>query len=291
MTKHMRHTLRNSDGFTLIEALIGVVIFSFIMIATYSIFNTSKDIQTAAMDLSDAQQNARIGLDTIERDVRLAGFGIEPTVQTPILVASEYRITFVRDDNGNGAVDLGETVTYFLDPQTSTFTVSVTPNPKDMVIRRTVSDAYNPTAAPISGYGDVVASGITQQTDEDGSLDVPLFRYLDAAGVSLIDVDADDPYSSDYGNTVADSTALGRPVGGTNDVRIAFIEITIVTESEAKDRFQDDYERVTLSTAVSPRNLPITLAVASSNTFIPSLGGSGGGEDESVPEDKKDKDK
>jgi type II secretory pathway pseudopilin PulG len=292
MKRQLRRVMASKAGFTLVEALVGVVIFSFLMIATYSIFSTSKDIQTAGMDLSDAQQNARISLDTIEREIRLAGFGIDKTVELPILVASEYRITFVKDEDGDGAVDLGETITYFLDPYTNDFIVSVTPNPKDMVIRRVASSNSNPNADPISGYGDIVASGITQQTDEDGELDVPLFTYLDASGASLIDADADDPYSSAFGSTISDSTVLGRPVGGNNDVQIASVEITIVTESEAKDNFQDKYERVTLSTAITPRNLPLALTVASSNTFIPSqhVDDEGAGE-EDPPDDGDEKEK
>ncbi len=266
--------LGRRDGFTLVEMLIATVLFSFVMAATFSIFNTSQDIQSAGMDLSEAQQNARITLGGLERELKLAGFGIDPTVQVPILVASEYRITFVRDRNGNGVVDLGETITYYLDPYKDDFAVSVTPNPKDMVIRRIVSDSYNPNSQPVSGYGDIFGSSITQQTDEDGSLDVPLFDYLDANGVSLIDQNVDDPYAPEYGHTVSDTTALGRPIGGSNGVRVASISITVVAESEAKDQLQDDYTRVTLSTAITPRNLPLNLQVASGNTKIPVAGGS-----------------
>lgn len=272
MKKKLRDTLMGRDGFTLVEALVATIIFSFIMLATYSIFNTSQSIQSAGMDLSEAQQNARISLDSVEREIRLAGFGIEPTVEVPILVASQYRITFVRDLNGNGAVDIGERITYFLDPEINTFTVLSTPNPRDMVIRRTVSTAYNPTAAPISGDGEIIASGITQQTDDDGSLDVPLFNYFDATGASLIDEDTDDPYSADFGHTVSDSAAMGWPIGGTKDVQIATIGINVVSESEAKDKFQNAYERVSLATSVSPRNLPLNLTLASNNTFIPAEG-------------------
>jgi prepilin-type N-terminal cleavage/methylation domain-containing protein len=256
---------KRCGGFTLVEMAVSLVLFSFVVVSVYSIFNSSQKIQSSGLDLSQAQQNARIALDTIEKDLRLAGFGISPTTQVPILVASEYRVTFVRDANGNGTVDLGETITYFLDTGSLDFISHSTPNPRDMVLRRLVSESWNPNAQPTSGYGDVVACSITQQTDDDGSLDVPMFDYLDENGVTLLDVGADDPYSSEYGHTISDSTALGRPIGGGNNVQIATIAVTIVAEGEAKNQFKGDYERVTLTSSVAPRNLPLSLALAKVN--------------------------
>jgi prepilin-type N-terminal cleavage/methylation domain-containing protein len=265
MTTKGRSKVANCNGFTLVEMAVALILFSFVIVGIYSVFNTSQQIQSSGIDLSQAQQNARIALDTVEKELRLAGFGIPPTAQVPILVASEFRVTIVRDINGNGTVDLGETITYFLDTGTTDFISYSTPNPRDMVLRRVVSESWNPNANPTGGYGDIVACGITQQTDDDESLDVPIFNYFDADGVSLLDLGADDPYSSDYGHTVSDSTALGRPIGGDNQVQIATIGITIVTEGEGKDQFQGEYESVTLSSSIAPRNLPLSLALAKVN--------------------------
>jgi prepilin-type N-terminal cleavage/methylation domain-containing protein len=255
----LRDRLEGYHGFTLVELLVGLVISSFLLIGIYRIFNTSQNSQAIGLDLSEAQQNARTALATLEKDLRLVGCGIPTHVQSPILVASEYRITFVNDRNGNQAVDLGETITYFLDPSTSNFIAATTPNPKDMVLRRVVSDSLNPNAAPVIGWGEIIASGITQQTDNDGTLDVPMFQYFDDQGTLLIDLGAYDPSSAAYGYTVSDSAALGRPPGGANEVAVMTIGINIVAESEARDEFLDDYQRVTLSTLVAPRNLPLNL--------------------------------
>lgn len=250
---------KRRQGFTLLELLVALVISSFLLIGIYSIFNTSQNTQAIGLDLSEAQQNARIALATLEKDLRLIGYDIPTHVQSPILVASEYRITFVRDGNHNQVVDLGETITYFLDPNTSVFIAETTPNPRDMVLRRVVSDSLNPNADPIIGWGEIVAAGITQQTDDDGTFDVPMFLYFDEHGTSLVDPGTYDPSSAAYGYTISDSTALGRPPGGANEVAVVTIGINIVTESEAKDEFLGDYQRVTLSTLVAPRNLPLNL--------------------------------
>jgi len=291
MEDDLKRAQINRSGFTLVEMAVALTLFAFVMVGVYSIFNTSQKIQASGMDLSQAQQNARIALDTVENELRLAGFGIEPTVEIPILVASEYRVTFVRDMNANGTVDLGETVTYFLDRSSYDFISDSTPNPRDMVVRRLVSDSWNPGALPMSGYGDVVACAVTQQDDDDDDLDVPIFTYLDGNGNSLVDLDADDPYSSEYGHTISDSTALGKPVGGTNPVRIATIAVTIVTEGEAKDKFQGEYERVSLSSSVAPRNLPLGLTVASMNPDYVAPAPGGGGDDDEEEDDDKKKDK
>jgi prepilin-type N-terminal cleavage/methylation domain-containing protein len=248
-----------SRGFTLLELAVALVIFSFVVLGMCRIFNTSRNSEAVGLDLSEAQQNARIALSTLEKDLRLAGFGIPTYVQVPILVASEYRITFVKDLNGNNALDPGETVTYFLDPNTADFVAASTPNPRDMVLRRTVSDALNPGADPISGCGHVVASGLTQQTDDDGTPDVPMFVYFDENGNSLVNLGADDPYDAAYGHTISDAASLGKPAGGANEVRVMAIRIAVVTETEAKDQFLDDYQRVSLLTRVAPRNLPLNL--------------------------------
>jgi hypothetical protein len=247
-----------------VEMLISVVILSFLVVGLFSIFNTSQNIQATGLDRSEAQQNARIGLASLEGELRLAGFGIDGTVQVPILVASEYRVTFVRDMDEDGVVDPGETITYFIEPNTDNFVAATTPNPRDTILRRLVSDNSNPDADPVSGYGDVVAAAVTQQTDDDGTLDVPLFAYYDANGYSLIDPSEDDPYDSYFGHTVPDA-ALGKPVGGVNDIQLVTIGITLLCESEAEDRFQNDYDRIEISSVVTPRNFPLQLSLAKPN--------------------------
>lgn len=246
--------LKDREGFTLLELLLAVVISAMLILGIYRTFGTCQNIQSAGVDMAAAQQNARIALETLETDIRLAGHGIPAHIQAPIVVGSEYRVTFVRDLNDNGLLDLGETITYFLDRNTSDFIASVTPNPRDMVLRRVVSDSLNPGAAPISGYGDVVSSNITQQIDNDGRLDVPMFTYYDDQGNLLLSSGSSDPFSAALGYTVPDSL-LGRPPGGPYEAATSRIRVAIVAESEARDEFLRDYRRVSLSTTITPRNL------------------------------------
>jgi prepilin-type N-terminal cleavage/methylation domain-containing protein len=263
----LRTPVKGREGFTLIELLIGLILSAFLMVGIFSIYGTCQSVQSSGVDMADAQQNARIAMDVIETELRQAGYGIASHVQTPIVVASEYRVTFVRDLNDNGSVDSGETITYFLDRDTSGFVAASTPNPKDMVLRRVVSDSLNPNADPIWGYGDIVASSITQQVDDDGNLDVPIFNYFDINGNSLVDYAANDPFTAALGSTVSDSTLLGKPLGGANEPAISRIEISVLAESEARDSFLKDYGRVLLSTTVTPRNLPANMPKTGGSTL------------------------
>jgi prepilin-type N-terminal cleavage/methylation domain-containing protein len=253
--------LGRRGGFTLLEMLISVVVFGIVLIGIYSIFGDSQSLQRKTVDRSEAQQNARNALDTIQRELRLAGYGIDGATQVPIIVASEYRVTFVRDMDSDGVVDPGETITYFLEPDASNLVSSSTPNPRDTVLRRVVSNAGNSTAAPVSGQGEIIAGALTQQIDDDGTLDIPLFIYYDADGISLVDPNSDDPYDACYGHSVPDAD-LGKPVGGANEIQIVTIHISVVCETEALDPRLNDYGRVVLGTTMTPRNMPLQLAHA-----------------------------
>ncbi len=256
---HRHSQLERSEGFTLLELMLGLILSAFVLTGIYSIYGTCQSTQSSGVDMADAQQNARIALDVLETDLRHAGCGIPGHIQTPIVVASQYRVTFVRDKDDDGSLDLGETITYFLDQDTNNFIAAVTPNPRDMVVRRVASDSLNPNADPITGFGEVVASNITQQVDDDGQLDVPMFRYFDVHGNPLVDFGSTDPYSGMFGYTVSDSVLLGLPLGGPNKSTISKIQIAVLAEGEAKDNYLKDYRRILLSTTISPRNLPANL--------------------------------
>ena len=62
-------------GFTLIELMIAVVIFSIISLAAFSVLSTSQ--QTAVMNdqTVQLQRNVRLAMDLIARDIRMTGYG------------------------------------------------------------------------------------------------------------------------------------------------------------------------------------------------------------------------
>ena len=114
-------------GFTLVEITVAVLLFALVIGSIYSIYIRGERSQQVGIELAEANQNARSGVDLVARELRSAGYGVNPTSQPAIVTASQYRVTFALDFNGNRAIDQGEVVTYFLDP-----------NPSDPLDRKSV---------------------------------------------------------------------------------------------------------------------------------------------------------
>jgi prepilin-type N-terminal cleavage/methylation domain-containing protein len=77
--------LNNMRGFTLIELLIVMALLGLLMTAVYSLYSTHQKAAYTEDEVVEVQQNLRIAMDSITRDIRLAGFLIPRTgVYTPI---------------------------------------------------------------------------------------------------------------------------------------------------------------------------------------------------------------
>ncbi|HEY4716012.1 MAG TPA: PilW family protein [bacterium] len=73
----------NEKGLTLIELMVTVFIASLMLIAVFQMFIAQKELYVSTGITSEAQNNARIALDTIQRDLMKAGFGIDPATAFP----------------------------------------------------------------------------------------------------------------------------------------------------------------------------------------------------------------
>ena len=67
---------RSSRGFTLVELMVGVLIGLIGTIVIFQVFAVSESQKRTTAGSSDAQQNGVFSLFQIERDVRMAGYGI-----------------------------------------------------------------------------------------------------------------------------------------------------------------------------------------------------------------------
>ncbi len=80
----------NQQGMTLIEVLIAMVISLIVITAGFTILTTTSRGLRANEAVADSQQNARIAMELIARDIKLAGFGMPaaigncPTALVPI---------------------------------------------------------------------------------------------------------------------------------------------------------------------------------------------------------------
>lgn len=132
----MRKQLHGAAGFSLLELLIASAIFLVVMTAVYLMYATNQTTFVRGEMKSDLQQNARIGLDRLTRELRMAGFGI-PTAEFPakiqpiITAATADSLTFLADVEGvttdlTAVVNVGATVLPVVSVQAGGFKVEDT---------------------------------------------------------------------------------------------------------------------------------------------------------------------
>jgi len=71
----MKKTLRNQNGVTLIELLIALVISTFLIAAIYRTFIGQQKTFISQEQVVDVQQNIRIAIGNMMREIKMAGFG------------------------------------------------------------------------------------------------------------------------------------------------------------------------------------------------------------------------
>jgi type II secretory pathway pseudopilin PulG len=108
MNDQRRHS---QAGFTILEALISSVIFLVILVAVLATYTPSKKIYARGERKTDVQQNARLALGEMSRQIRMAGYFPEnftiPAPGTPqtgaIRVATDSALAIYGDTNAAGA--------------------------------------------------------------------------------------------------------------------------------------------------------------------------------------------
>ena len=73
-----RGTVRSDQGFTLIELMASVAIFSVVMLAAFAVLSSSQMTSVTMDQTVQLQQNVRMALDLMARDIRTTGYGNPP---------------------------------------------------------------------------------------------------------------------------------------------------------------------------------------------------------------------
>ncbi len=96
-----RTCLHDQRGFMPLEALIAASTFLFILFAVYLVYEASRNTFARGEAKTDIQQNARMALSTMEREIRMAGYGVLavpcPGALPRIVEARPRKITFRAD--------------------------------------------------------------------------------------------------------------------------------------------------------------------------------------------------
>ena len=102
----LRPVRPDGRGFTLMEVLIALSIFLIVLFAIYSSFESSRATYAAGEQRADIQQSARIAMELVSADLRLAGFGYPVGAGNAITAATPTSITFWADlTNASTIVD------------------------------------------------------------------------------------------------------------------------------------------------------------------------------------------
>jgi len=109
----IKFQLKN-QGFTLVELLLAMVISSIILLALFVIFQFQQRHYSNQLEVTDIQQNIRAAMNIISRDVRMAGFDVDPsTGVAQIINAKNDLFYFTSDINEDGDTDdIGEHIAY-----------------------------------------------------------------------------------------------------------------------------------------------------------------------------------
>lgn len=119
--------LREESGFTLPEMLVTMMIMIIVLFALYSIFDMSLRVFSFGNDKVEAVENARLGLEKMEREIR-AAYPYNKTAATPdehlFDTWTSTAITFGNDFDGNRKIECPanagecEKITYQLNAST-----------------------------------------------------------------------------------------------------------------------------------------------------------------------------
>lgn len=157
------HILTNPRGFTLVELLIAMAVMMGMMAAAFSLFVAQDKAYFTQNAIAETQQNARIAMDLISREIRMAGYA--PSGGTfGFTTKSAQSMTFTMDLDRDGILDANETVTYQLVDD--------------------VTDPNNPRGRLVRTQGNVtvtVADFLLRSTDQINGVTAPglLITYFD----------------------------------------------------------------------------------------------------------------
>jgi type IV pilus assembly protein PilW len=107
----------NSNGFTLVEILVAMVVSGLVLSGIYSTYQSQQQSYILQEEIAKMQQNLRAAMYMMTRELRLAGFNPSRSAGAGIVDGAwnATSLRFTKDDNADGDVaDSGEDLTYSL---------------------------------------------------------------------------------------------------------------------------------------------------------------------------------
>lgn len=101
-----RRLIHEQAGFTLVEMMVTMMVMIVVLFALYNIFDSSVRVFSFGNNKVEAVENARLGLEKMEREVR-AAYPVNKAGGDPQVLSSwtAKRVTFGNDLDGNGRIE------------------------------------------------------------------------------------------------------------------------------------------------------------------------------------------
>jgi prepilin-type N-terminal cleavage/methylation domain-containing protein len=180
--------MKNRSAFTLIEMMLSITILLLVFGLAIPFFRTQLQAMDSHAGRFDAQQNARFGVTTIERELRVAGAGV-PDKQPMIVQADPYAITFNADLVTTSLSNIGGFGAVYYNPDLPVAaTISLRNNSKITLPRSatTYPDSnYFNQSGPLS-YAETISFWVAEDTTGGNRGTYALYRRVNALPPTII---------------------------------------------------------------------------------------------------------
>jgi type IV pilus assembly protein PilW len=109
---------RNTDGLTLVEVMMTLLIFATVLAVINNVFFTTQNLYSSTSQRASMQMNARSGLGVMMTEIRMAGCDPTDAGIVGLVRATQDSVRVRSDLNGDGAIttnEPSEDVLYFYD--------------------------------------------------------------------------------------------------------------------------------------------------------------------------------
>ena len=236
--------MNEENGYTLIEAILALLMGSLVLMAIYSAINTVQTSSSRIESKVAAQQDSRGAMDLMAMEIQMASYN--PKLKNNIWVSSTDCVSVASNQLYKGIQEAGaNSITIEMDITDSTGTNTdgngAIDGPNEIIrynydatnkyiTRQTRTAAACSTGVAEPFLGATTANATTQTVlVVNNAAGIPVFRYYDGQG-----------------NT------LTAPVTNIGDIRK--IEITLVTQTSNKDIGTGGQRQIIYTTSVVPRN-------------------------------------
>lgn len=291
----MRNRRKFAGGFSLVEMMIAVFVGALLIMISYHVLTTQKKAADAQNQYIGAQQNARIALETLEKELRLAGLNIDDFNGQPIFIdAAPYQVIINADISGGVMGVPGMTIYQSVPLHDGTYYVpGMLPGENIAALGRynnnaetirysldrddngivNASDAYDESRNP-DDYAiyreengtkkDIIAYGIRgRENYPDGEIPEPVFKYYgdfnDDGNIIL--------WGDNNGDGSLNQAEIAAITAVPQNLLTKIVEVEIVIEAESPmmeagyagrhstSGHPRAYRSVTMSSKVRPRNV------------------------------------